>query len=489
MLPHLFLFILPVSSLETQFPFTGRPHLKSPSQKQQFSVASKPPPTQGASFDQVPTQTLSVRSTPSVIVRPKQPFNLTEYHALRHARFRAQKVRHSRGQSEGEEMHAWDDGMEWEEEEVLVPDTTDWETLRSLATMTYDTYYPPPVNGSFPPGWRDVDETWQTATSFGWDLPHLRGHVFATAGNETVIVAIKGTSTPYLDSSNTTTNDKRCDNLFFSCCCARVDWTWTPVCDCYKPAGSSSPPGTLTNAGNTCDEDCVEEAVMDEGSYYPLATELFNNLTTIYPTSQIWLVGHSLGGALAALLSITFAIPAVTFEAPSDRLAAKRLHLPLPPVQGLENTTVTQQVTSRFGAGDPNRDPLGNEDFGYAPVVHVYHTADPAPMGVCNGVLSSCTFAGLALETHCHTGKSVVFDTVGEKGWSVDVRNHRIGVVIDQVLNKEFWRPVPKNEKAKWWWPWNSDVAARNDEEGDWFPPVARPEDEDCVDCFRWTFE
>ena len=50
----------------------------------------------------------------------------------------------------------------------------------------------------------------------------------------------------------------------------------------------------------------------------------------MYPNSNIWIVGHSLGGALASLLGITFGAPAVAFESPGDRLAASRLHLPSP---------------------------------------------------------------------------------------------------------------------------------------------------------------
>lgn len=49
------------------------------------------------------------------------------------------------------------------------------------------------------------------------------------------------------------------DNLFFSCCCARVDWSWSTVCDCY-------------DGSYTCKEDCLEKAVMEKSAYYPAAT-------------------------------------------------------------------------------------------------------------------------------------------------------------------------------------------------------------------------
>lgn len=52
------------------------------------------------------------------------------------------------------------------------------------------------------------------------------------------------------------------DNLLFSCCCARVDWSWSTVCDCYS--------GTYT-----CNQGCIEEAVMSESAYYPVATVRF----------------------------------------------------------------------------------------------------------------------------------------------------------------------------------------------------------------------
>jgi lipase ATG15 len=131
---------------------------------------------------------------------------------------------------------------------------------------------------------------------------------------------------------------------------------------------------------------------------------LVNDLIYLYPTSTIWLVGHSLGGALASLLGSTFGLPAVAFESPGERLAATRLHLPLPSSSSL------------------------------SPVTHVYHTADPIPQGTCTGITSLCAQGGYALETRCHLGKTIVFDTVGRLGWRVDVRKHVIRDIINKVL-------------------------------------------------------
>lgn len=57
---------------------------------------------------------------------------------------------------------------------------------------------------------------------------------------------------------------------------------------------------------------------------------LYNNLSYIYPDSNIWVIGHSLGGSLASLLGATFGVPVVAFETPGEKMAAGRLHLPSP---------------------------------------------------------------------------------------------------------------------------------------------------------------
>lgn len=66
---------------------------------------------------------------------------------------------------------------------------------------------------------------------------------------------------------------------------------------------------------------------------------LYYNLTYLYPESNIWIIGHSLGGALASLLGVTFGVPVVAIESPGEKMAAGRLHLPSP-VRGI--------VLSRF---------------------------------------------------------------------------------------------------------------------------------------------
>ena len=70
--------------------------------------------------------------------------------------------------------------------------------------------------------------------------------------------------------------------------------------------------------------------VVDISSLPPCQQNLYNNITHMYPDSTIWVIGHSLGGALASLVGLTFGAPVVAFESPGEAMAARRLHLPTP---------------------------------------------------------------------------------------------------------------------------------------------------------------
>lgn len=45
-----------------------------------------------------------------------------------------------------------------------------------------------------------------------------------------------------------------------------------------------------------------------------------------------------------------------------------------------------------------------------------------------------------ACRTSCHLGKSIIYDTVSELAWAVDIRTHGIVNVIQNVLNRT-WAP------------------------------------------------
>ena len=58
-------------------------------------------------------------------------------------------------------------------------------------------------------------------------------------------------------------------------------------------------------------------------------------------------------------------------------------------------------------------------------------------MGVCTGVTSSCANVGVALETRCHLGRTIRYDTVSKLSWSANVIHHGIVALIDGVLANE----------------------------------------------------
>lgn len=289
--------------------------------------------------------------------------------------------------------------LAWIDEEIAVPNVTDKDTVVSLAIMASNAYVDIPYTGD----WLNVTGDWgnNNTYDFGWKADGIRGHVFLSEKTKDapegaiVVVSIKGTSAAILDNGgDTAPNDKINDNLLFSCCCARVSYMWNTVCDCY------------TGKSYTCNQDCLERELYKKDKYYKAVLEIYRQVQELYPDSQIWVTGHSLGGSLAALLGRTYGLPAVAFEAPGELLPAKRLHLPMPP--GL---------------------PSWREH-----VWHFGHTADPIYIGQCNGATSSCSMAGYAMETVCHSGLECSYDVVGDLGWHVSLMNHRIHVVIDSIL-------------------------------------------------------
>ena len=307
----------------------------------------------------------------------------------------------------------------WTLDEILGPNITDRETVINMAIMSANSYEPIPGQGE----WENVRQGFNYSESFGWEGDGLRGHIYADEDNSTIVMALKGTSVAVFDGAETTTNDKENDNLFFGCCCGQGgQYLWRHVCDCMTSTF-------------TCNSTCVVKALRQENRYYKAAIELYGNVTELYPTSDVWLVGHSLGGSTSSLLGLTFGLPTVTFEAPGEALAASRLGLPSPP--GVNPSAMqTRQDTG---------------------IHHIGHTADPIYMGSCNGATSACTLGGYSMETQCHTGKVCVYDTVKDKYWRVSATTHSIRGIIKSILRV--------------------------------YDKVAEciPDDE-CIDCFNWKY-
>ena len=305
----------------------------------------------------------------------------------------------------------------WRTDEVSAPNVTDKETVLSLSLMAANAYNEGPGIGD----WEDVKHGFNYSQSFGWENDGLQGHIFADKRNSTIVISLKGTSAAVFDGAGTTTRDKENDNLFSGCCCGQGgQYLWKTVCDCTTEAFS-------------CNETCVIQSMRERHRYYQAATELFTNVTEIYPASDVWITGHSLGGVVSSLLGLTYGVPVVTFEAYGDALAAGRLGLPRPPELGTKGIQARQNT--------------GAHHFG--------HTADPVFMGTCNTATSGCTIAGYALQSQCHTGKICIYDVVEDKKWRVSLTTHSIRAVIRDVIRAY------------------DDV-----------PPCIS--DEECVDCYNW---
>lgn len=294
----------------------------------------------------------------------------------------------------------------WTMDEVQGPDVTSMETILTFAQMAANAYVEQPNTGD----WKDVHGGFNRTNDvgFGWDSDGLRGYLYANEDQSVVVIGLKGTTLAIWDGDGTTTNDKENDNLFFSCCCGQQGSSfYRQVCDCAS--------GTYT-----CNLTCLQTSLKKENRYYAAARSLYGNVTAMYPNAEVWMSGHSLGGSVSAMIGLTYGKPVLTFQAVPDALPANRLGLPVPP------------------GVDPDRP--GQRE--YTGAYHFGQNADPIYMGTCNGATATCSYAGYALESACHTGRECVFDVVNANGTRVSIITHKIIYVIQNVLKK--WTQAPE---------------------------------------------
>ena len=91
------------------------------------------------------------------------------------------------------------DASAWTLDTISAPNTTDKETVLTLARMSWDAYTAEPGTGE----WQDATGRFNHSQGFGWEGDSLRGHIFADKSNSTIVVALKGTSPgKYLSSQN-----------------------------------------------------------------------------------------------------------------------------------------------------------------------------------------------------------------------------------------------------------------------------------------------
>ena len=266
------------------------------------------------------------------------------------------------------------------------PDIKDSGTISSLAKMSANAYF---QRGS--PAWYETiigkANQEEDDDSFGWERAGLRGHIFGNEDRTNIIISFKGTSIVIM-GGGTVARDRLVDNMMFSCCCARVDPLWSPVCDCHQ-------------SGRKCRKSCIEEAVKrPEVSYFEEALAITQQVMRKYPKAKIWFIGHSMGGALASLMARKFGKSgmAITFGAPGDSLFASRLG-------------------------------LGNE----GQVTHFGVSTDPVYEGVCRGPMSICYLWGYAMESKCRIGLECKWDFTPI--YRHDINTHRMQFFIEKVIS------------------------------------------------------
>jgi len=93
---------------------------------------------------------------------------------------------------------------QWISEDIQVPNITNMHVVTTLAKVSSNAYIRIPDTED----WYDLGKKWNESHDFGWEEYGLRGHVFANEDNSTIIVAMKGTSPPFVGGSDTSTNDK-----------------------------------------------------------------------------------------------------------------------------------------------------------------------------------------------------------------------------------------------------------------------------------------
>ncbi|KAK3833675.1 MAG: Alpha/Beta hydrolase protein [Linnemannia gamsii] len=306
-----------------------------------------------------------------------------------------------------------------------VPNASDHATVVSMVRMALDCYVDPKRQG-----WVDIGDNWDVSTEIGWLEAGLRGYIFASEDQKTVVIGIKGTSLKLFGTGGgpTGNNDKLNDNKMFSCCCGKVDRTWWGVCGCYM-------------GENNCNQQClIDDAKKDldeSESYYAIGLKVVEAAKALYPRASIWLTGHSLGGSVASLLGITKGYPVFTYSSPGDVRYGQKI--------GLVKSS------------------LQESDLKKIPVWQFGHTGDPIYMGTCNGATSTCYSAGYAMETKCHLGKACIYDTVAELGWHQNINGHTIFKFIGVVEN---WYNMTKGRETV---------------------PQCLPQT-DCHDCTQWQY-
>jgi putative lipase involved disintegration of autophagic bodies len=137
------------------------------------------------------------------VLTPLQIRSLPRSHP-QHSNLTRDAIAHALSETRAAKYPAQAPQIPWSLREILVPDVTDLQTVTTLAQIANNAYIEIPKTFD----WVDVNGPWNLSSDFGWEKNGLRGHVFASEGNETIIISLKGTSPAVFFGSGTGGNDK-----------------------------------------------------------------------------------------------------------------------------------------------------------------------------------------------------------------------------------------------------------------------------------------
>lgn len=161
-----------------------------------------------------------------------------------------------------------------------------------MAELAANAYFVP--NASNSTSWRNTTGLWTYEYSYGWKVDGLRGHIFKSTVEKTIVISAKGTS---LNSKK----DKESANLICSCNC------------CFD------------KCSNECDKEKLLESLPN--MYISLMLKAYENVLEKYPDHDVVFTGHSMGSVVASLAAIQTCNLAVGFSAPGEQLFAERINM------------------------------------------------------------------------------------------------------------------------------------------------------------------
>jgi putative lipase involved disintegration of autophagic bodies len=270
--------------------------------------------------------------------------------------------------------------------------------------------------------------TWRIISSFGWNSNKLQGHIYTDSQNTSFVLAFKGTSFKFMNMGGPTAeNDQIMDNLMFSCCCASkikkmypcnerkqdksFNLTQNKQSDLTEDAYFNTKPCDCHLQENICSYKCLYDNDRNATTlnYYLIASTIYRQLRESHPGAQIFVTGHSLGGAIASLIAYQYDLTAFTYESPPVLFYLLRMQEAGLIKNGLIKKNSLVSVSNK-------------KDFTEAKIYNFGNDGDPIFIGSCG---FSCSLTGYVLETKYHFGLTCVYPA-----WITSINNHRIDRVI-----------------------------------------------------------